>query len=229
MSNGTVNLHKSFTYLQPDEYRFSHDSVFLAREVFEIATKEKMAVSHVLDLCAGCGIVGLDFAFHLYQETSSQIEKLDFLEIQKIYEPYLQKNILNFSVETGKVLNTGIFIENYANVPSLTAVENHYELILCNPPYFRITQGKLSPSEFKNRCRFFIDASFSELLSSVNFLLKPGGSAFILVQSLHDHKIDPLKELGHFPNLLIKPRGQIRSTGLFQITKLEKITHALKA
>jgi tRNA1Val (adenine37-N6)-methyltransferase len=220
MSTGSVNLYKSFTYLQPDEYRFSHDSVFLARKAYEIVRDENIKSAHIMDLCAGCGIVGLDFAFHAAKELSFQIHSLDFLEVQDIYAPYLVKNLERFGQEANLDLKSNFYFENYANVTSQPEFSEGYDLILCNPPYFDRNQGKLSPSDFKNRCRFFIDSGFSELLRSINFLLKPHASAFILVQSLHDHKIDPLLELKEYPQLTLKSRGKIRATDLYQLTKI---------
>ncbi|MBV2168118.1 MAG: hypothetical protein KUL82_05355 [Bdellovibrio sp.] len=60
----SINPHYTFHYSQPEEYRFSHDSVMLARKVFERVSASAMENWRGLDLCSGCGIVGLDFLFH---------------------------------------------------------------------------------------------------------------------------------------------------------------------
>lgn len=74
-------------------------------------------------------------------------------------------------------------------------MKKRYQLILCNPPYFFPDQGKLSPSELKNRCRFFIDSSFEKLIETIDFCLAMEGEAFILLREQEDHSRDMLTEL----------------------------------
>jgi tRNA1Val (adenine37-N6)-methyltransferase len=69
-----------------------------------------------------------------------------------------------------------------------------YDLILSNPPYFFTWQGKLSPSEFKNRCRFFIDSDLKNLLLGIASGLKPTGSSYLLLRDLPEHKWDVIAE-----------------------------------
>jgi len=218
MSTGSLNLYKSFTYAQPETYHFSHDSVFLARNVFEIVRNETLPASQALDLCAGCGIVGLDYAFHSAHELGKST-RLDFVEVQRIYEPYLIENIKTFNSLFPEKLISQMIFENYDTLHLNSSLREKYDLILCNPPYFRIGQGKLSPSEFKNRCRFFIDSGFEQLIQSIHYLLSPRGSAFVLLQNLNDHNIDILAELRKMNILSIKERGLIRATGFYQLQK----------
>jgi len=227
MSNGSLNLYKSFTYAQPETYHFSHDSVFLARNVFEAVRDENLPYEAVLDMCAGCGIIGLDFSFHLANELGKKAKLLDFVEVQKVYEPFLTQNIQTLTSLFPDSPLFEILFENYEHLWKRPEVANRYDLVLCNPPYFRPGQGKMSPSDFKNRCRFFIDSGFIELLNSIHYCLKPGGSAFLLLQSLEDHNIDVLSELKELNLFAIKNRGHIRSTGYFQLIKATANNHSL--
>lgn len=77
----SINSHFTFNYSQPEEYRLSHDSVFLAREIFEQLSALDLAGKRGLDVCAGCGIVGLDFLFHRRAAGQSVPEIFDFLEV----------------------------------------------------------------------------------------------------------------------------------------------------
>jgi tRNA1(Val) A37 N6-methylase TrmN6 len=63
----SVNQKPTFNYSQPEDYHFSHDSVFLAQKVSEIIQKEELRLKSVLDLCSGCGIVGMDLLYYLQQ------------------------------------------------------------------------------------------------------------------------------------------------------------------
>jgi len=175
----SINRHPTFHYSQPSEYHFSHDSVFLAREVYE-RHNDQLAKDgiKILDLCAGCGIVGMDLLFHQLKEKSFNGE-IDFLEIQSVYESHFKKNteiIQGYFPDHSLKFN---FIQqNYADVTPA----KKYDFILSNPPYFLVGQGVQSPSEFKNRCRFFMDADWQTMLSFMQASLKPEGQAYFLVR-----------------------------------------------
>lgn len=204
-------------YDQPSEYQFSHDSVFLARAVFDFVQSQNLPITHVLDLCAGCGIIGLDFLYHLIASNSPLPKSIDFIEVQNVYLSYFKKNInrLNISV-SHQFLHL-----NYKDLPLQPHLKNKYDLIVCNPPYFRKEQGKLSPSDFKNRCRFYIDADFQNLLLSIQYALSKIGTAYVLIRSLEDHGIRVEDEIQSFQhNLRIKKINQIRSTDLYEIKKI---------
>jgi tRNA1Val (adenine37-N6)-methyltransferase len=193
----SINPHYTFQYSQPDSYRFSHDSVFLARRVFELQKENINTNWHALDLCAGCGIVGMDFLFHCKKELQTLPQRFDFLEIQSDYESHfaINKNLLN-------VTDTQI---NFLKQNYVDALPTQYDLILCNPPYFNPSEGQLSPNHFKNRCRFFIDASHAELVASIETALRPGGRAYVL-----NRKENPVTT----PRLNAQVVGDIRGTPL---------------
>ena len=168
----SVNPYYTFNYSQPEEYRFSHDSVFLARRVFELLKSDIKPEWRILDLCAGCGIVGMDFLFHCDRELGLTPTQCDFIEVQNEYENHFYVNQQLLGLPR---VNLRLLQKNFNDV-----VDGEYELILCNPPYFDPTAGKLSPSTFKNRCRFFMDATESELMASIHKLLAPQGRAYVL-------------------------------------------------
>ncbi|WP_374033719.1 RsmD family RNA methyltransferase [Bdellovibrio bacteriovorus] len=214
----SLNPHFTFSYSQPEEYRFSHDSVFLARQVFE-HLNEDLGTMTALDLCSGCGIVGLDFLYHCKTAGRAYPAEFDFMEVQKVYLEHFKKNLEPFSdnVPTVSFVN-----QNYEALQT-TEFHNRYDLILSNPPYFRINQGKMSPSEFKNRCRFFIDSDFTNLIRGIDASLKPEGRAFILLRDLQDHGWNPLEEARRLLNgrREIKKVADIRGTPLVLINSSE--------
>ena len=217
----SINPHFTFNYVQPEEYRFSHDSVFLAREVFEIISQTNLKYNRILDLCSGCGIVGLDLLYHINAERLTPAEEIDFLEVQIIYKSFFEKNIKTFR-DLSKTETPMNFLNlNYEGLtqPNSPFFEK-FDLIISNPPYFRKGQGVLSKSEFKNRCRFFIDSDFKTLIQAIQNSLKPTGHAFILLKSLTEHGIDIEKEFKHLQTgLTLKNLGLIRDTGFFEIIK----------
>jgi tRNA1Val (adenine37-N6)-methyltransferase len=214
LAMSSLNLHYTFQYIQPEEYRFSHDSVFLARKVFEI-NQADLGGFRGLDLCSGCGIVGLDFLFHCKTNSRAMPESFDFIEVQDVYEKYFNENKKAF----GSGLPTVHFlIWNYEKLKEDKSRER-YDLIICNPPYFRPDQGSLSPSEFKNRCRFFIDSDFRGLLEGIGNSLKPKGSAYVLLRDLKAHGADTLEEAKKIlSSNHIEVVADIRGTSLIKIS-----------
>lgn len=218
----SINPHFTFNYSQPEEYRFSHDSVFLARRVFEMYQKKNTEHLHGLDLCSGCGVVGLDFLFHLRNFSPNGFVRFDFMEVQEIYAAHFATN-----VNTLGALSTALqFVnKNYSELQKSDFAET-YDLILCNPPYFHPGQGKLSPSEFKNRCRFFIDSDFASLLRGIENALKPQGQGFVLLRDQKEHGWSSLEEARKIlsSNIQIKIMEDIRGTHLVQITKIPRFS-----
>lgn len=194
----------TYNYSQPEEYRFSLDSIEMAwavaqhfkERMLEDSRQKKSSPSeylknqtrfwNVLDLCAGCGVIGFELNFHL-----PQFRKIDFVEVQEVYREHFEAN-------RAKVQNEGEFHflnMNYEDILKQPEMAQRYDLILCNPPYFKIEQGKLSPSEFKNRCRFFIDSTFEKLLQAIDYSLSDKGEAYLLLRTLEEHGFDLLAEL----------------------------------
>jgi tRNA1(Val) A37 N6-methylase TrmN6 len=175
----SINSFPTFKYHQPKSYCFSHDSVFLARQVFEKHSHEiSQPDFRILDLCAGCGVVGMDLLFHQLKEASFDGE-VDFLEIQEIYKSYFEVNqqtLQNYFPD--QKLKTNWLQKNYTDLND----NKKYDLIISNPPYFLKENGMLSDNEFKNRCRFFLDASWMEMIVFMKNSLKENGKAYFLVR-----------------------------------------------
>lgn len=211
----TINPHFTFHYSQPAGYSFSHDSVFLAREVFELCRSENFQPEKAMDLCAGCGIVGLDFLFHARQENQVLPRGFDFVEVQSVYREHFELN----RQRLGEISTDLEYVAR--NYDSLQDKNGAYDLILCNPPYFRPDQGTLSPSEFKNRCRFFIDSDFPNLLKALTLPLSLHGRSFVLLRDLGDHGWNPLIETQEVlgDDFSLERVGDIRGTDLVQIQR----------
>lgn len=213
----TINTHYTLNYSQPDSYRLSHDSVFLARDVYEKTVEFDFTDKVVLDVCAGSGVIGLDFLFHRRTQALSLPSRIDFLEVQNIYLEHFEENCKRF----GNVNTELKFLNCNYNELQAAHFEKKYDLILGNPPYFLTSQGKLSSDDFKNRCRFYIDSDIENLILSVANSLKNRGQAYLLFRDQSDHKIDIEQNLKKYcdSQLIYKIVGNIRGTLLFYFEK----------
>jgi tRNA1(Val) A37 N6-methylase TrmN6 len=185
----TVNPFYTFNYSQPKEYRFSHDSVFLARRLFEYYRNIEISEFRCLDLCAGCGIIGLDFLFHCHKNQVLPPRVFDFLEIQEVYRPHFNLN----QERLGSICTEINWHQQ--NYDHLINGGSQYHMIVANPPYFFKNKGLLSPSLFKNRCRFFLDSDFESLILAVQKSLVVGGVAFLLLREHSDQTWKPIAKV----------------------------------
>lgn len=201
------------------EYRLSHDSVFLARQIFEHMSGADLAQARALDICAGGGIIGMDFLFHRRAARENLPQTFDFIEVQNVYLEHFNEN----KKRLGPVSTELNFLWCNYDILQNGEFTNVYNLIVCNPPYFLPGRGVLSPSEFKNRCRFFIDSDLKNLLAGLSNSLKPGGLAFMTLRDLPEHGLDILAEAREFSKnkLLIENIGDIRGTFLLRIATLK--------
>jgi tRNA1Val (adenine37-N6)-methyltransferase len=216
----SVNKFPTMLYDQPEEYHFSHDSVFLARSVYEKIVELELPYQKILDLCAGCGIIGFDLAWHLLANRKNEPMIIEFLEIQQIYHGCFLNNLKRFNEFHVNSISNRFLQLNYDELSTKNEYSEKYNLIISNPPYFRKGMGILSDSDFKNRCRFFLDSDFKNLIVAINFALAKGGSAFVLLKSLKQHGISIEDEFRNIEsNLKLKKIESIRGTDLYHFEK----------
>ena len=215
----SINDHYTFSYSQPSEYRLSHDSVFLSRNVYECLGDVDLNSTRALDICAGSGIVGMDFLFHRRAANKNVPAFFDFLEVQNIYYEHFVEN----QKRLGKIDTQLSFLNRNYNDLQAGEFSSMYDLIVCNPPYFLPTQGKLSPSEFKNRCRFFIDSDLKNLLFGIFNCLKKKGVCYMILRDLSQHGWSMFEEAQKISEgqLKIKTVGDIRGTRFLRLTSLK--------
>lgn len=172
----------TYKYLQPDQYHFSIDSIHLAQFVADrLKSHPNLGSLRVLDLCAGCGVIGIELSWYL-----QALRQIDFIEVQDIYTEYFNQNVAQVNRPE---LQLRWHLLNYDELHK-KQWEGQFDLIISNPPYFHLNHGMLSPSEFKNRCRFFLDSSFQNYIRAIENALANQGTAFFLVRSLKQHGLD---------------------------------------
>lgn len=219
-------------FQQPLTARFSHDSVELADRMAVFLLKElsmrqvlplrdSAKVMRLMDLCCGCGIVGLETERRLHERirvmgaSNNSIASIyrrigrrwTFLDVQDIYKSFFELNRTHlFREMRGQLLDgqhhgfersesSEWLGMNYRDLIGLDQYRGTFDWIVSNPPYFEPSQGLLPPDKIKARSRFYLDASFGELLTAIHWTLAPQGKALILVRDLSDHGIGRVASL----------------------------------
>jgi tRNA1Val (adenine37-N6)-methyltransferase len=158
-------------YVQPDFYRFTTDSIWLS-DVVASHFKTSHHKINLLDLCSGSGVVGLE----IFQKMRN-ISLLHFVEIQKEFKPYFEKNHELFVKDNSVSVN--FFLSDIINYET----DQRYDLIVCNPPYFKKGSGKIPKDPQREICRFSEESFEEKLVSKAKSLLAPGGRFYFLTQN----------------------------------------------
>lgn len=226
------------SYHQPPEAPFTHDSIEIAHRLAELVvgllnerrvegSRGDLPEFQFFDLCAGCGVVGFEFERKLGKMPRLKpfSRKWTFVEVQERYRDYFERNLKELLREpTRHMAQEFRFLNlNYKNLIGNSTFHESADVLVSNPPYFEQGQGRLPPLEVKARSRFFLDASFTDFLECVSWVLKPGGVALFLVRDLSDHKIGRESEIrrnffnDRFQWTWCEP---IRGTGVVMVRKL---------
>ena len=145
---------------QDDElYCFTSDSVLLSH--FACAKKN----DDVADFCSGSGIVGFNF----YGLNKNLVKKVTFFELQKSLYDLSIKSIQANGLEE-------IFSAYNVKVQEIDSSFNErFSLILCNPPYMKVTTGDVKEKAEIAMCWSEIALTLKELVKAVSKCLKFGG------------------------------------------------------
>lgn len=152
-------------YRQPEFYRFNRDSLLLVRKILDSGIKG----SKILDLGAGCGVIGIELAIHLKPSL------LTSLEIQKDFLPFIQMNSNSF-IPTVK---HNIASESFSSWHP----ETEYDLVVSNPPYYLPDSGQPSSDLRRGIARTFSIDGWSSFLNCIERSLSKEGRAFVVVKN----------------------------------------------
>ena len=179
-------LRMSWDYKQPSFYRFSEDSIILAKHAIESLSKE----SKVLDVFAGCGVVGLE----IFHRAADKIQSLTSVELQVSFRESLLQNIARAKSKNRKTEITVLF----KDFQQLHFDKEYFDLIVANPPYFTAGSGRSSSDEKRQLCRFRNGFEFEEIFLFVEkYLNKEGKFIFCCRENLESLRplIPPHRQL----------------------------------
>ncbi|MGD8504372.1 MAG: methyltransferase [Syntrophobacterales bacterium] len=150
--------------IQPRKgYRFSIDAVLLTG-LTQIRSQDR-----VVDLGTGCGVIPLLIAFR------SPADHITGIEIQESFVSMARRNVVinNFSHLISIV---------QADLRNLQVgmVEGPVNLVVSNPPYGRLSSGRLNPNEEKAIARHELFASLADVVRAAAQLLPRKGRLAII-------------------------------------------------
>ena len=165
MTNLTLEEFENGVKVYQNEklYKFTSDAIKLAKFCNIKQT------DNVLDLCAGCGVVGF------YAYSIKKFNKIYFNDIQLEMCELIKQNIkLNRLEEKSKVV--------CKNLKDLKRedFETSIDVIICNPPYFKLN-GKIKTNHSIAMCRHELTTNLSQVVNMAGKLIKSCGRFYIVV------------------------------------------------
>lgn len=145
-------------YSQPDFYRFNEDSLKLVSFVLSKINH----CTHLLDVCAGSGVIGIELSRRLHPET------LTLLEYQEDFYDHLKIN-----ADT----KTEIVISSFGEF----CPDKKFDLVVMNPPYFLPGHGQRNPDPKRETARSFVKDNWT--VFSDKLLHISNGRIFIVLKN----------------------------------------------
>jgi tRNA1Val (adenine37-N6)-methyltransferase len=153
-------------YQQPEFYRFNEDSIRLVKWIVE----KKYNPQSVLDLGAGCGVIGIELARALNPEV------LTLIDVQTVFLTFMEKNCQTFVPSSTQY---SVYITSFSDF----SPQRKYDLIVCNPPYYLPGRGEVSKDPNRSIARTFLRDSWPVLLKTISDSLADNGRAFIVLKN----------------------------------------------
>lgn len=148
-----------------DGYRFSIDPVLLAHFV-RLAKGE-----NVLDLGAGCGIIGLILLYR----AGKAIQTLTALELQpglvQLIRENIRRNRLNEQMQVieGDLRNIKEF-----------CTPGSFSTVVCNPPFYPVGSGRTTSNKEAEIARHQVTCTVSEVIAAAAMAVKNRGKVYLV-------------------------------------------------
>jgi len=175
-----------------DSYRFSVDSILLLNFI-RVKNYEK-----IIDLGTGSGIIPL-LLFGKRKGLS-----IYGIEIQKDLADMARRSVGLNNLQD----HITIIQEDFRNLKNIFK-NQQFDVVVSNPPYISLGQGKINPSSSRAIARHEIKGDLEDIISVSNYLLKNKGRIYLIYRSAKLIKLVlALKKYGIEPKVIkfIHPR-----------------------
>lgn len=158
-------LKNGYKIIQDSEkFKFGIDAILLSHFAFnQIRNNEK-----VIDLGTGNGIIPLMIA-------KSRANSIVGLEIQEE-----NVEIAKRSVELNQLEEKIQIIHGDIKAVEKKFTKHSFDVVVSNPPYMINEHGKQNPTEAKSIARHEVLCNLEDIISAVDYLLKPFGKFFMI-------------------------------------------------
>jgi tRNA1(Val) A37 N6-methylase TrmN6 len=166
-------------YQHKSGYRFSVDAVLLAHFLSSVKSGDT-----VLDLGTGCGIIPLILAYRYPDITCTGVE------IQPALAELARQN---FSVNRFAAPRLTVIEDDYCHASRIR--QDAYDIVVSNPPFYKIGNGRMSFSTEKAVARHEIRATLEDTVRVASQAVKDGGYvALIYPPERQEELLDCLKK-----------------------------------
>lgn len=188
-------------------YRFSLDAVLLAGFTW-LKSGER-----VIDLGTGIGIIPL-----ILGNRGEGAEEIVGVEIQENLSELAKTNVRNNSLE-GLI---HIYQGDIRGVADFFPPAS-FDVVVTNPPYHRISSGRINPSSQKAIARHEVMCTIDDLLQAASYLLKEGGRISIIFPAHRSVTLfDSLRSAMLEPKTLRWVHSRINEEAKFILTEAYK-------
>lgn len=184
-------------------FRFKQFTVQQERSAMKVGTDGVLlgswtpvsdAMYSVLDIGAGTGLVSLMLA----QRCAA--EQIDAIEID---EDAYEQTVDNFE---NSPWNDRLFCYHAGLDEFVDEIEDEYDLIVCNPPYFK--PNDLIEDESRKMARYYDSLPFDELIEAVACLLSENGIFSVIIPYQEEENfITIAREFELFPFKITRVKG----------------------
>jgi tRNA1Val (adenine37-N6)-methyltransferase len=175
---------ESQDYRQPDFFRFGSDSLTLVKYVLSRVANRHW--QNALDCGAGCGVVLLEIAAQI------KFLELCFLEPQYEFMAALKENISVYHKKNPHVI-CHVVQKSLGEFTNLFKSKKKFDLIVSNPPYYEISQGRVSPDVRRAQAHHFVLESWESWLKNLKILLTDEGEIYFCTKNF-SHTADEFIE-----------------------------------
>lgn len=171
---------------EKDGYRFSIDAILLAHFT------SLLSADSIIDLGTGSGIIPLILARKMAAPTIVGVE------VQEKMADMAKRTIML----NGFAKRVSILHDDLRALRSRFS-DSSFDLVVSNPPYYPVKDGRINPDEQKAIARHEIMAKVEDVISIAHYLVKPSGMVVIIfpARRLAD-LLYSLKEFNLKPELL---------------------------
>ena len=154
-----------------DKYCFTSDSVMLANMV------KANSSDTVVDFCTGGGIIAILVA------GKTNAKKVIGVELQEdMYDMARRSVLLNKLEDRVEMINDNV-------VGISKRIGTNIDIVVCNPPYYKVTSGSTRQNECVSMARHEITLTLKDMIKSSSECLKYGGKFYLV------HKAERLAEI----------------------------------